>query len=170
MSQLISLFWSITLFRKGPQDVPYSRLLLYWMLTVDAGVNSGLLIINAAEMIWAQVLADTCITAAFTWPLLYFAGLKARFMQTWTSLLGTDVIISLFAAAPLISLEQHANNAAQWALLLLLLWHWLVYGHIFRHALNRSWSMGLALALFYILLSSQIMGALFPPATAATPQ
>lgn len=165
MSRLISQFWSICMFKAGPQDLPYSVGLMRATLAISA--LSGFLILqfSTTDTALAQVLVDIALGAAYIWPLLYFAGFRHRFTQTWSAWLGTDVIVNLFASVPLYNLGTNPSNANSIMLLLLLIWHIAIYAHIFRHALGRGWVMGIGLALFYMMVSSQIMGELFPVVT-----
>ena len=163
MYQLIVLFFEIATFRKGPQDVPASPWLLRLVLPVYVAVNVLILLLNGY---WStallQITVDFLLVAGFSWPLLYFAGKPARFRQTLCALIGTDTVISFFAIPAVASLNSQATDLAFFAMLALMIWHWLVSGHIFRHALDKPLFFGLGLALLYILLSSQVMALLFP--------
>src|SRR5574343_463914 len=153
MYELSLLFFQIAIFKKGPQDVPASAFVLRLLLLVYVAINYLILFLNGAQS-----------TA-----LLYFAGKTARFPQSLTAMVGTDVVISFFALPAIATLNSHANDLAYFSMLALVLWHWLVSGHIMKNALDRSLFFGLGLALLYIMLSSQIMAALFPEIT-STPQ
>lgn len=168
MSRLITLFWSIAIFKSGPQDLPFSAPLMRWTLLINAITSFMILQMSPTNTALPQVLVDLLLSAAYIWPLLYFAALKSRFTQTWTAWLGTDVIINLFAIAPLYNLSQGPSNWNSVLLLLLLVWHIAVYGHILRQALDRGWTMGIGLGLFYMMLTSRIMGELFPVITQST--
>ncbi len=163
MYQLIVLFFEIAILRKGPQDVPPSPWMLRLILPVYIAVNLLILQLNGE---WPtailQIVIDFLLLVGFSWPLLYFAGKPARFRQTLCALLGTDTVISFFAIPAVASLNSQTNDLAFFAMLALMGWHWLVSGHIFRHALDRPLFFGLGLALLYILISSQVMALLFP--------
>lgn len=162
MYPLIMLFFRIATFKLGPQDVPGSSTLLRLLIPIYVLVNYTILMLNGASSAGLQIAMDFVMLAAFSWPLLYFAGKTARFPQTFGALLGTDIVISFFALPPIASLNAQPTDAAYLAMLALMIWHWLVSGHIFRHALDRPLFFGLGLALLYIMLSSQVMAALFP--------
>lgn len=170
MYELVVLFFQIAIFRKGPQDVPVSPLVLRLLLPVYVLVNYLILFLNGAqETALLQIGADFGLIVLFCWPLLYASGKLARFPQTLAAMIGAGIIISFFALPAIATLNTHANDLAYFAMLVLVLWHWLVSGHIIRHALDRSLFFGLGLALLYIMLSSQVMAALFPEIT-STPQ
>ncbi|MDD1622414.1 MAG: hypothetical protein LUQ11_13135 [Methylococcaceae bacterium] len=143
--------------------------LLRLILPVYVIVNVLILLLNGD---WStsllQIAVDFLLIAGFSWPLLHFAGKPARFRQTLCALLGTDTVISFFAIPAVASLNTQANELAFFAMLVLMVWHWLVTGHIFRHALDRPLFFGLGLALLYILISSQVMALLFPVVSSQT--
>lgn len=166
MYDLALLFFQISIFQKGPQDVPASPFVLKLLLPVYVLINYLILYLNGAlsTAIW-QILADFALMVLFCWPLLYFAGKPARFRQTLAAMIGTGIVISFCALPAIATLNVHANDLAYFSMLAMVLWHWLVTGHIMRHALDRSLFFGLGLALLYIMLSSQVMAALFPEIT-----
>ena len=112
-----------------------------------------------------EIGVDLLLMVAFTWPLLYFSGWTHRFRQTLLALIGADAVINFFALPALASLNAEPSDLGFFAMLMLMLWHWLVIGHIYRHALERPFFMALGLAFLYLLLSSQLMEALFPVTT-----
>ncbi|QPK62481.1 hypothetical protein IVG45_16720 [Methylomonas sp. LL1] len=166
MYELILLFFQIAVFKKGPQDVPASPLILKLLLPMYVAINFLILLLNGAlATALLQIVVDFSLIVLFCWPLLYFAGKTTRFRQTLGAMIGTDIVISFFALPAIATLNTHATDLAYFAMLALVLWHWLVSGHIIRHALDRSLFFGLGLALLYIMLSSQVMAALFPEIT-----
>lgn len=169
MYQLIVLFFEIAILRKGPQDVPAAPWLLRLLLPAYVVVNVLILLLNGdLSTALLQISVDFVLLAGFSWPLLYFAGKPARFRQTLCALIGTDTLISFFAIPAVASLSSQATDLAYIAMLLLMVWHWLVSGHIFRHALDKPLFFGLGLALLYILISSQVMALLFPVVSTQT--
>lgn len=163
MYQLILVFLRITAFQLGPQHVPASPLVLRLLLPIYLVVNYLILLIHGAgPMGLLQIAADFAMMCGFVWPLLYFAGKQARFPQTLNAMIGTDTVISFTALPAAASLQAEPNELAYLAMIALMIWHWLVSGHILRNALDRSWFFGLGLALLYVMLSSQVMEALFP--------
>lgn len=168
MYELILLFFQIATFRKGPQDIPASSVVLQLVLPVYVVINFLILYINGAlSTALLQIAVDFAMIVLFCWPLLYTSGKTARFPQTLAAMVGTDVVISFFALPAIATLNTHANDLAYYSMLALVLWHWLVSGHIIKNALDRSLFFGLGLALLYIMLSSQVMAALFPEITSS---
>jgi len=162
MQHLLKLFFEIAILRKGPQDVPGSPWLLRMLLPVYAASNALIMFLNGyGSSALQQIAADFLLMVGFSWPLLHFAGKPARFRQTLAALVGTDIIISLVTVPAILILGNQAPIPALFAVVALMTWHWLVCGHIFRHALDRPLFFGLALALLYILISYQVMDLLF---------
>ncbi|MGD0960618.1 MAG: hypothetical protein ABSB19_12500 [Methylomonas sp.] len=156
MFPFIVLFFQIAIFRKGPQDVPPSGLLLNIVVVIFVCVHILILSLN---QVWPIALLQTAVEflliVVFSWPLLYFSGKLARFPQTFCALLGVDSVISFFAVPAFTS-----QNGL--IILLLLIWHWAVSGNIYRYALDKPLSFGLGLVLLYRLISSQVIALLFP--------
>lgn len=162
---LIKLFFDICLFKKGPQDLPASRLLLG--LTMLAYLLVGVVLLGL-ESNWGdaviQALVEVGMLLGFLFVTLKVAGLMHRFMQTTIAMLGTDALISS-CAVPLLTwmLTSPQAKGVYLFLLMLMLWHMAVVAHILRHALSRSLAVGLGLAIVYIVASYQVMLLLFAP-------
>jgi hypothetical protein len=169
MYNLIVLFFEIAILRKGPQDVPASPWMIRLLIPVYFVINLLILLVNSfTTNALAQILVEFLLLIGFCWPLLYFSGKSGRFAQTFSAFLGTDAVISFFAIPVVVSLNSNSSDLALFGMLLLMVWHWLVSGHIFRHALDKPLFFGLALSLLYILISSQVMEILFPVASNPT--
>jgi hypothetical protein len=169
MYRFIELFFQIAILRKGPQDVPASPTMFWLLLPVFAGVN--LLILFLSGFTWAGVLLiaiNLLLMAGFSWTLLHFADKTARFPQTFCALVGIDTLISFCQLPAVAGLNSEAADFASLAILGLMVWQWLVSGHIYRHALDRPLFFGLGLALLYILISYQVMAVLFPVVSTPT--
>lgn len=161
MLRLIHVFWAIVRFSAGPQDLPYSVGLMRVVLVINWLCAYAVLQISPDGTSLLRVLTETALSVAYIWPLLYFAGFGNRFTQTWTAWLASDALINLIAIAPLYWQVTQPSNWNSLLLLGLSLWNLAVYGHIFRQALGRGWGLSIGLALFYMMLSMQIMTQLF---------
>lgn len=161
--QFLVLFVDICLFKKGPQDVPASRFLMVLALIAYAIVGELLLSVEADWWVAGQqVVVEAALLLGYTAAVLYFVGRGSRFLQTATALLATDAIISTPGALVLHWwLANPAVRAFQMVLFALMIWHIAVVGHILRHALSRPLSNGFVLAVLYVVLSYQVMNALF---------
>lgn len=159
------LFIDICLYRRGPQDVPASWLLFGLALAAYLLVGEVLLIVEADWLEAAlQAAVEAVLLLGFCWLVLWFHGKQVRFLQSATALLATDAVISTPGALILQWWTAHPEiRLFQMALFALMIWHITVVAHILRHALSRPLFHGLALAVLYIIISYQIMSALFSP-------
>lgn len=144
MKPLFTLFWQLCVFRRGPQDVPYSPVLL--AVLVLAELLLGAAIIGQLETAYMGHQMMGMVVAlgawlAMVWGLLRFKGLEARYVQAMTACLGTDLLLSAFTV-PLqlyilsLPLDTGEGTWARVALLLTLIWDILVKGRIYSAALG----------------------------------
>ncbi len=164
MLKIIKLFMAVCLFKRGPQDVPYSPALLGMLLAVNAAV-SFLAIYLTADFLQTvlQILVSLLLLLAGSYVILAIGRKLGRFCQTASALLGADTFISFFALPALATLAAGQGSASVYFFLLaLMIWHWAVAGHIFRHALEKPYPVGLAVAFLYITAAYQVMAMLFP--------
>ncbi|MBM4200825.1 MAG: hypothetical protein FJ189_06015 [Gammaproteobacteria bacterium] len=161
--ELIVLFVDVCLFKKGPQDVPASRLLLGLALVAYWSVGIALLSLqNDWLQATAEALTESVLLMAFVWATLLVANRLPRLLQTSTTLLATDALISL-PGALLLSwwLARPEAVTLQIGLIGLTLWHLAVIAQVLRLAVSRPLVVGVALAVTYVGLSYTIMTMLF---------
>ncbi|MFZ2727034.1 MAG: hypothetical protein WAX77_12330 [Methylococcaceae bacterium] len=164
MFELIKLLFAICLWRKSPEDVPYSINL--WRLLILSDISISFLVLNIrGDWLSAlmQAIFGTILISLFAWFSLLLAQKQARFYQTSSALLGTDTLIS-FCALPAIA----TFTLGQGGLLVLIfmtgiiIWQWLVIAHIIRAALMQSLSFSLSVAFLYLLSAYSLTALLFP--------
>ena len=167
MFDIIKLLFEICLFKKGPQDLPYSLWLLRLLLVVYIGIRILMLSIHFDWLnVLLQVIVDVILVAGFFWIILYLARKLGRFYQALSAVLGTDAMISFFALPGMATIET--GHGGLWVVLVMLGligWHWAVTGHIIRNALEKSLSFSLGVAFLYLIGSYQVMALLFPEVT-----
>lgn len=163
MYELLKLCFDICLFKKGPEDIPYSRALLGLLIPVYA-VISFLILILSSDMLSAilQVAVEVLLILGLTHIILFIAKKPARYQQTACALMATDALISLFALPAMATLVVQGTGLAFITVVVLMIWHWVISGHIFSHALEKPFTFGLGVAFLYILVSYQVMALLFP--------
>ncbi len=163
MYQLLKLFYDICLLKKGPQDIPASNWLFRVVLIVCIFVDFLVLILST-DLFSAilQTFVEIVLTLGLTWVILYTVKKQFRFEQTVCALMATDILISLLALPAIAILVNGGAGSIFIVIILLMIWHWVVSGHIFTHALEQSFGFGLGVAFLYIFISIQIMGMLFP--------
>ena len=163
MYELLKLFFDICLFKKGPQDIPASNVLLRLLIPIYASVSFLMLILNSGGLNAAmQVLVEVMLILGATWIILFIARKPARYQQTASALMATDALISFFALPAMATLVGQGSGLAFLAIIILMIWHWAISGHIFSHALGKPFTFGLGVAFLYILVSYQVMALLFP--------
>ncbi len=167
MYAYLSLLFNICLFKKGPQDIPYSDPLFRLSIISFALINYLLtqLSINGFRAL-LQVGVEIIIMISFAKLLLFISNKLKRFSQTLCALLGTDALFSM-VAIPVISslIIDKSNTLASLTMLALMLWNWLVTAHIIRNAIDKPFSFAAGIVILYIVSASYIMGTLFPPST-----
>lgn len=162
---LLHLLLNICIFRKGPQHVPASPVLLG--LTLAAYLFMGTILLgletDGPEGL-LHALTEAMLLGGFLWTTLSLMGKRARLLQTAIAVFASDALIST-VAIPLLILMTHTAEAkpAYLVLLGLMIWHWAILGHILRHAVSVRWIQGIGLALVYMILSYRIMSVIFSP-------
>ena len=142
---------SICRFRNGPQALDYSPGFLRLAFYIYIAVNSVLMLLSADWVAGlVQVFVQLGLLAGFTWGVLYVFGNTPRFSQTLTALLSVDSLIS-FCSLPVVGFlkSEILPEKVFLFLLVIMLWHWGVMGHVFRHALSRSLVSGLGLSFLF---------------------
>lgn len=157
---LMRLMFGIVCLRNKPQDVPESDILLWILLLIYCGV--ALLLLYAGEslvLVLLEIAFEIIVLMAFTGGLLWFTQHLNRYRQVLAAFLGTDALLS-FIAIPAMLIEAKGDLAQliTLGLLALMIWHWVVCGHIIRYAISASLFSALGIALFYIVGSYQFMG------------
>ena len=171
MYRLVAPFVQIALLRSKPQDLPASMFLL--KLTLLAHILLGVLMFTSRLSLPQSLLAgiaSTLIMCALTTSLLFATRHSGRTVQTLTAMAGSDVVIGV-AALPVTAwlhgtLDEAAGSGlASLFFLLLVAWNLIVAGHVLRHALSSSLSLGVVLALLLYIFSVNVMHMLFPAMT-----
>lgn len=168
MYTLVKPFIELALFRRSPQQLPESTLLLWLVLSAHAllGVLLFAHRFPVGEALVAGV-AGTAILCALTVSLLAINRLRSRLIRTLTALAGVDVVIGLLAL-PISGWLQHAmtggatDGVAAMLFLCLLVWNLGAAGNVLRHALSAPLGMGLVLALIFYVVTVSVMNNLFP--------
>lgn len=165
LSALLKFFYEMCLLRKNPQDLPHSVFLLQFLLLANFCIN---LVINLATMplsvAFMLALLAIMLVVSLTTLLLQNFKFSARLTQTLTAIFGTDLIIAVPAIGLrywLHWLEVEKQNADLAVILwmLVFLWNLLVTAHIIRHAIGKSFGIGLIVSIIYSIVIFNIMYA-----------
>jgi hypothetical protein len=155
MFDLIKLLFEICQLKKAPQDLPHSSNVLKILLVANILVNflQTKLSVNWFDASLKSLLGVLLI-AGFSWISLYFSQKMARFNQTTAALLGVDTLIGLFSLPVIASMSIGLGGTLAYLLMMaLIIWYWIVTGHIMRNALEESFSFSLGLTLLYLVIS-----------------
>ncbi len=161
MSAVIKLFIDICLLRKGPEDVPYSEILLGLLLALSI-IISILVGIMTKTMQFAVISTIAELFFSFVFIKLLLSKKPERFLQTFVALLGASTLLNLiYAPAVYIFLMNENNKNIQTLVSLLtvalLVWSIAVYGHIFSRALQSPMVYGVAISIAYVLMGSILL-------------
>ena len=138
---------------------PWSRTILLASLGAYGVIEAALILLHGHRPAAATVgaLAAILLLLILTSVVLTLGGYAARLPQTLVALAASGSVVGGVDAAMRLLLllalpSAFALNAADFLLLPILLWNFLIAAYVFRHALDghRVFSFGLALA--YIML------------------
>ena len=169
MYALVRPFLQICLLRLGPQDLPYSRLLLGMVLLAHTltGVLASWQLLAAPSAVLAG-LTGTLMLAGMVALVLALQRRAARITQTLTALAGSLALLDL-VAIPLNAWWESSHDGGSvsnplpaFLLLALLGWNLGVIGHVLRHALGVAWFIGVGIAVAFYLVFMDVMKTLFP--------
>ncbi len=167
MLELVRAFVDICLFRRGPQDLPASRFLLY--STLGTYVASGFVLhVGRYPATTAALvsLTDAALLVVLTVSLLYLTGLASRVQQTLAALAGAGTVLAILTLVPNYWFSAQGKpttlTLASLLVLVLVVWNLVVMGHIIRHALSTRWFVGLIVAVMFYWIVTRVILALFP--------
>ena len=171
---MLRLLWDLCLFRRGPQDVPYSPALARGLVLALAGAGFLHLQIggNAGSGL-AQVVFSVALSVALPWLLLRAFGRSERYVQTLIALVGTGVLATLvYLPLAWLAVEYPLADATtpptrlQFALafgsLVLAAWKLTINGHIWRQALEWPLGAGIAVALGVFVIEFGLLQLVLP--------
>lgn len=151
---LFKAFVDIALWRKGPQDLPVSVLLLLLVAMLDTALA---LVLGSAvgppdERRELRVAFELAVSLGWIWLLLALFRRPERFVQTATAIFGTSVLLMplIFGLQALLSGVEVANVLTvplRLGLLTVFVWYLLISANILRAALEVSLFVAILLNL-----------------------
>ena len=160
MLLLINQLWKLCLFRSGPADLPASSFLLALLFAMNAVITIGFnLTFNQASVFTTitAVIVALASNALLIWGLLHLLNLANRFTQTFSAILGVDIIItfitSFFAMFVYKDGQPDPTSPATLFIFGLFIWTLAVYAFIFHKALNIHMFLATFIAFFMLLFS-----------------
>jgi len=170
VQQFLRIFLDIVLWRRGPQDLPVSPLLL--ALTIAAYVAVSVvqlaLLQESASTWFFFVVLDPLLLLAWVWLVLKLYRRDERFLQTASAVFGTSALLGVAFYLPLqlilTALDQGPTSSmAQVFALLLIVVFALVTGRIIKLATDSNLFTGIAVSLTYFLLVNFLVGLMRGP-------
>jgi hypothetical protein len=160
----LKAFLDIVLWRRGPQDLPASRLLLWLTAAAYVAVSIvQLALLEEPAAAWIIfVLLDPVLLVAGVYLLLKLFGKSDRFLQVATAVLGTGVVLGLGLFLPVQWTVMQAgltpeSTAAGLIALAMVVVFGLVTGRILKLATETNLFTGVTLALTYFLLINLLL-------------
>jgi hypothetical protein len=167
VQQFLRIFLDIVLWRRGPQDLPASGLLLAVSVAGYALVSAvQLVLLGESVATWVFFLVvDPLLLGSWVWLVLRLYGHAERYLQTASAVFGTGAVLGLGLYLPLQLIvtglgPEPAPGIAQGLALLLVVTFALVTGRIIKLATESNLFTGIAVALTYFLIIDFLVGAL----------
>jgi hypothetical protein len=167
VKQFLRIFVDIVLWRRGPQDLPVSWLLL--ALAVAAYVAVSVVQLGLSDQSLANwlfyVVLDPLLLAGWTWLVLRILGHGARFLQTASAVFGANAVLGFLVYLPLQVLgsaagTDQASGFAQAAAWLQVIVFALVTGRILKLATDTNLFTGIMLSITYVVLVIMVLAQL----------
>jgi hypothetical protein len=172
MKEVIGLYVQIALLRRGPQDLPASRLLLILTVCGYAAVNAVVSAVLTPVPDWQlQLAVDVLFTLVWYATLLRLAGRAERFLQTATGIFGLQSVVAPLLIASEWLMRRYGQDT-NWQLpiavgsLALIMWLIAANSHVVKAALEWSSAASVALVILQIVSSELLLYALLPPGPA----
>jgi hypothetical protein len=170
VQQFLRIFLDIVLWRRGPQDLPVSGLLLWVTVAAYIAVSAvQLALLGETVATWLFfVVVDPLLLAAWVWLVLRLYGRRERYLQTASAVFGTGALLGIGLYLPLQLIvtglgQDPSSSLAQLFALLLIVAFALVTGRIIKLATDSNLFTGIAVSLTYFLLINYLVGVLRGP-------
>jgi len=167
VQQFLKVFLDIVLWRRGPQDLPNSGLLVVLTLVAYELVNLvqiALMEVSIAELL-LYLVVDPLMLMGGLWLVMMLFGRKDRWAQTVSAVLGCTALMALVVSVPMVLLvgPRMAGDppaALQLLALGLVIAFILVVGRIIQLATDSNLLTGSAIATTYVVMFHALAGAI----------
>ena len=162
MQLLITQLWKLCIFQSSPSDLPASNFLLALLLVFNAALTITFnLIFNPVSALAAisAVMIGLTANALLLWGLLHLLSMPNRFTQTFSAMLGVDIILTSLTFVASIFIYENGEpkpDSPIAILLLLLIWTLAAYTYILQKALNVHLFLAAFITFFMFLFSIAI--------------
>lgn len=164
MSEFLSRLVGVLLLRDGPQDMPTGTLSLMlamtlYVLTTAVSISVG----EGPENPVATLALAVVLPLLMARIVLGLRGHPARWSQTVTALFGTSGLLSLLLLPMAAATGTEPAPLLTIASLVLFFWSFAVDAHIWRHALDTSFAVGMAVAVVLFAVSIYVITSIAGP-------
>jgi len=175
MPPFFQLIRDICLLRRGPQDLPFSVPLLGSVVAACVIVQLGVAVARSVplEGVLAGAVLWLLVSLGALNLILTLRGLRNRFVQSATALLGCALFFTLLSVPIALLLDQPPATPEQMTPLQLvlglvslplLIWKIVVDAHVFRHSFDVPFLSGVVIALLWIIAAMALASAAGAPA------
>ena len=172
MQTFLKAFLDIVLWRKGPQDLPSSRLLVICTLLAYVLVTLLQLVLmhESPSAYFMFVLVDPVLLMTWIWIVLKVYGRLERYPQTIAAILGSSALVGLVLSVPLqllvgVNAATAATPSAGILALGLIIVFVLVAGRIVKLATDSNLFTGFCIAAVYVLVLNTVAFQIVPHGT-----
>ncbi len=168
MNSLLKILLGNLVLSKGPQDFPFSLMLMRLALVAYFITGFPSLMTTTSFEVSALAMAlDTLVLLLFVYLCLQGFKKSSRFVQTVTSLASIGAVFQLAVLPLLYNLQvdgETVQGAMSMSLLLLMFvsWNLAVYAHIFRESFNIRLPAAVVLTICYVLITVLARKLVFP--------
>jgi len=169
VQQFLKVFVDIVLWRRGPQDLPCSMLLV-------AATLAAYMLVSVLQLAFMHesgpaylvfLVLDPLLLMGWIWIVLKVYGRVERYPQTIAAILGTSALLALVLSLPLqllvgVDAARTASPAAQILALGLILVFLLVSGRIVKLATDSNLFAGICVSAIYVFVLNAIASRLVP--------
>lgn len=163
----LAIFFDILSFKKGPQDLPTSSKLLSIIILINIAIS----MIPSNPDFDFSYIGYAVLSLVYIGATLLFVQLSlnlkdkasnmqseygVRYLQVSTAMLGVHAIIGLITS--FIGVVTHFDKNIIFILIMVAtLYTWLINGHIFKNAFDKSMFFGLGISFLYSMVTGSIM-------------
>ena len=169
MKELIQAFTQIALLRRGPQDLPASRVLLVLSMVAYFGVSLVVMSLMPPQPGWEEHPGvDIVFWILWYFTLLRIAGRSERILQTTTAVIGFQTILAAPALVADWLMFRFAKDET-WQLpvglmwLMVVIWVIAANSHVVKEAFEWSSFASVAMVIMQMYAGQLVMIALFAP-------
>ena len=169
MWQLAAALIEIALRRRGPDALPDSSFLVFFLLAVEILATLAAIVVNGGVTgtILILLAADTALFFSFVFAVLSFFRLERRYRQTVSAMLGANIVVLIVylpVALGALALGVDLNETPM-LVVRYVLYYWGVFigGSVLARSLSQPLIVGLMFEMLYVLTYEGIADFVSPP-------